>query len=156
MPSKDPEKRKEASKRWTQKNKEHVNKKQNEWYHNNKHVWREYMKKKLTDDPEYHKWYKIKLQYKLTKEEWHDLLEKQNGKCAICLRVFEKYVVDHDHACCLFDTPGGSRKTCGDCIRGLLCHNCNKALGFINDDIEVLKRMISYLQKPYYIKNEIQ
>ena len=33
--------------------------------------------------------------------------------------------VDHDHACC----PEGGR-SCGKCIRGLLCMECNKYLGF--------------------------
>lgn len=47
--------------------------------------------------------------------------------------------VDHDHSHC--------ETGCEDCIRGLLCKNCNHALGFFNDDITVLKSAISYLQE---------
>lgn len=31
-------------------------------------------------------------------------------------------------------------------VRGLLCNNCNTALGLVDDKIEVLKRMIKYLK----------
>jgi hypothetical protein len=49
--------------------------------------------------------------------------------------------VDHDHACC------SGEGSCGKCIRGLLCHKCNLALGAINDDINILQKMIDYLKK---------
>jgi len=43
-----------------------------------------------------------------------------------------KLVVDHDH------------KT-GD-IRGMLCHNCNRALGLFKDSVVNLKSAIEYLE----------
>jgi hypothetical protein len=49
--------------------------------------------------------------------------------------------IDHDHACC----PG--RISCGKCIRGLLCNRCNRALGLLGDSIELLKKMIAYLEQ---------
>jgi hypothetical protein len=47
--------------------------------------------------------------------------------------------VDHDHACC----PSG--KSCGKCVRGLLCNDCN--LGHFKDDPELLRRMADYIEK---------
>jgi hypothetical protein len=55
------------------------------------------------------------------------------------------WTVDHDHACC----PG--ERSCGKCVRAILCMNCNNALGCVRDNIEILRKMISYLesfQKP--------
>ena len=32
-------------------------------------------------------------------------------------------------------------------IRGLLCSNCNAALGLVGDDVEILKNAIHYLER---------
>jgi hypothetical protein len=32
-------------------------------------------------------------------------------------------------------------------IRGLLCHNCNRALGLLQDDVSYLEKAISYLKR---------
>ena len=83
--------------------------------------------------------------YNLTLEDYHNLLQSQDFSCKICKQkdiTFRKRLsVDHDHACC----PGEG--SCGKCIRGLLCHHCNAALGNAKDSIETLQRMIDYLQK---------
>jgi hypothetical protein len=72
----------------------------------------------------------------------------QNNQCYICKRSYEpkngrqrRLSIDHDHSCC----PG--QKSCGKCVRGLLCISCNHALGQVNDDIKILKNMIDYLNK---------
>ena len=72
--------------------------------------------------------------YNLTPEKYTEMLELQGGVCAICKQP-EMVVrrgdrvpvlsVDHDHACC----PG--TKSCGECVRQLLCHYCNVTIGFI-------------------------
>lgn len=51
----------------------------------------------------------------------------------------QNFVVDHDHTCC----PG--KRSCGRCVRGLLCNRCNRALGQFGDDIETLRRAVAYL-----------
>lgn len=65
--------------------------------------------------------------YGLTLQEFYVLLDAQGGVCAICGTSEAggkgRFHVDHDHACC----PG--RKSCGVCIRGLLCSRCNQKLG---------------------------
>jgi Recombination endonuclease VII len=45
--------------------------------------------------------------------------------------VGERIHVDHDHNCCPFDYKSKRARSCGKCIRGLLCFRCNTALGYI-------------------------
>lgn len=85
----------------------------------------------------------LKSRYNISEQEYYQLLEDQNGVCAICGR--ENYDgrrldVDHDHSCC------SGEKSCGMCVRGLLCGKCNKAIGALSDSIELLKSAITYLE----------
>jgi len=67
--------------------------------------------------------------FKRTSEWYVETLLGQNGHCALCDRVptTRRFQVDHDHDCC--PTDKSHRKTCGKCIRGLLCEPCNTDLG---------------------------
>lgn len=83
--------------------------------------------------------------YNLTKEMYEALYEAQGGRCALCQRATGKtrrLSVDHNHKCC----PG--RKSCGRCVRGLLCRPCNTLLGRARDAIEFFARCIEYLTNP--------
>ena len=85
--------------------------------------------------------YRLEKDYGLTVEQFDQMVEDQNNKCAACHEEFTSTPhVDHDHACC----PRGS---CGKCIRGLLCRQCNTMLGKADDSIEVLQQLIVYLKK---------
>lgn len=67
--------------------------------------------------------------YGLTEDQFYARLASQDGACAMCRAPFDggqKIYVDHDHACC----PEEGR-SCGKCVRGLLCLSCNAALGHI-------------------------
>jgi recombination endonuclease VII len=46
----------------------------------------------------------------------------------MCRREFEDGLIhiDHDHGCCQ-----ERNRSCGKCVRGLLCHRCNIALGYV-------------------------
>jgi Recombination endonuclease VII len=78
--------------------------------------------------------------YGLTKEDLDRLLEGQGYSCAICLEPFaDTPHVDHDHFCC------PTSKTCGKCIRGLLCDSCNKGLGSFRDSSDRLRFAARYL-----------
>lgn len=48
--------------------------------------------------------------------------------------------VDHDHECCL------GEKSCGKCVRGVLCYPCNAGLGYFQDSTVLLQRAINYLK----------
>jgi len=100
------------------------------------------------------KWYKAnpervregiyRVTYNLTPEAYAAIFDRQEGRC-ICGLVFGTEInnrpeVDHDRVCC----PG--RKSCGKCIRGLLCGRCNRVLGWYEKrgDIHLL---------PVYLKD---
>lgn len=72
--------------------------------------------------------------YRLREDDYTKLMHEQDGKCAICEAEFEETPhVDHDHSCC----PGD--RTCGKCVRGLLCGTCNRHLGSYEKIIEYPK-----------------
>jgi hypothetical protein len=77
--------------------------------------------------------YFYKRDYNITIDEYNKMFDSQNGCCKICGRhqseFKQRLCVDHDH------------KTLK--IRGLLCHTCNKFLGYINDDIN---KIINYIK----------
>ena len=86
--------------------------------------------------------------YGLTQDQYDEILAAQGGVCAICKSpethkyrgVVIQMPVDHDHACC--DT---NKKTCGECRRGIICHDCNAGIGYFNDDVERMQAAIEYL-----------
>lgn len=57
--------------------------------------------------------------YNLSRDEWNAMYFDQDFKCAIC-QLWEATHVDHSHDCC----PQSGR-SCGKCVRGLLCGGCN-------------------------------
>lgn len=61
---------------------------------------------------------------------WHVL--RQGSRCALC-RKGEPIHVDHDHVT-------------GQ-VRGILCFNCNRALGYLDDEVELLYEMADYLER---------
>lgn len=86
--------------------------------------------------------WKLKYCFNMSREEYDRILKEQDDRCAICRKPDPrgwKLAVDHDHDCC----PGS--RTCGSCNRGLLCVNCNTAVGSFSEDIGNLQRALEYL-----------
>jgi hypothetical protein len=72
--------------------------------------------------------------YGITLAEYEAMLAAQDGKCAICAEQPDSRLhVDHDHA--------------SGMIRQLLCGRCNAAIGGARDDPDLLRAMITYLQR---------
>lgn len=73
--------------------------------------------------------------YDLTPEQYAQMLEAQDGKCAICRHEFtgenRDTNVDHCH------------KT--GKVRGILCPDCNRGLGLFRDDPVLLQRALEYV-----------
>ena len=103
-------------------------------------------RKAYAEDDEYrarrrlagNKWYRreerLKQVYGLSMQDYDAMVAQQGGVCAICKRQPDRPLfVDHCHA---------SGK-----VRGLLCHPCNAAIGFMRDDDIVAAAATDYLRK---------
>ena len=84
----------------------------------------------------------LKRTYGIGLDEYNIMLEKQDGKCAVCGTTEPKgrqsgrgkvecFYVDHNH-------------TTGE-VRGLLCNACNRAIGNFQDDPNIIRKAIAYL-----------
>jgi len=86
---------------------------------------------------------KLKNLYGITIEQYQAMLKEQNNLCAVCSNKesvinmksnkIQKLCVDHDHA---------TGK-----VRGLLCTACNKGLGMLKDDPDIVLKGYEYLIK---------
>lgn len=86
----------------------------------------------------------MKYRHGILPEQYDALLTSQGGCCAICQRDEPggrsgRWHIDHDHICC------SGKKSCGRCIRGLLCASCNMALGLFRDNPGLLVNAVAYL-----------
>jgi len=76
--------------------------------------------------------------YKITKETFLELAEAQGNKCAGCgidaTGREHMLCVDHNHYT--------------NEIRGLLCHDCNTAIGWMKDEPEIAEKLAKYLRSP--------
>ena len=83
--------------------------------------------------------------HRLTVADYELLVEKQGDRCAICESPEPggkgRWHVDHDHSCC------DSARSCGRCVRGLLCARCNPMIGMAKDDPLILQRAVNYLAR---------
>jgi hypothetical protein len=83
--------------------------------------------------------------YGTTVEWYRDRLIEQSGVCALCKHLshhhgtLQRLQVDHNHDCCDLHT-----KSCGKCLRGLLCADCNMLLGYLE---KVLKQTTMVVPK---------
>ena len=83
-----------------------------------------------------------KRNYDITEQELNSMKEAQNNLCYLCgsegfligkNNHHERLAVDHDHE------TGNVRK--------LLCHNCNRALGLMKDNPELLRKAADYIEE---------
>jgi len=77
--------------------------------------------------------------HRLPEQTFKEMVDRYNGKCYAC-NINEATNIDHDHECC----PGN--RSCGKCVRGILCNQCNTALGLVKDSKKTLNNLIEYLK----------
>jgi hypothetical protein len=71
--------------------------------------------------------------YKITKEKLQELLNRSAGQCEICRREYTKPYIDHDHIT-------------GE-VRGVLCLQCNMAIGLMLDDPDIFRWAVEYIER---------
>lgn len=98
----------------------------------------------------------LRSKFNKTLEWYSSKLEEQGGGCAICgsaetrparqrtdtsggMKV-RALAIDHDRSCC------SGQRSCGECVRGILCGHCNTGIGKLRDDIALLESAIAYLK----------
>ena len=99
--------------------------------------------KAIANDPDFYKKKDLVRFYGVSFEWYQETLEKQNHACAVCYKPADQNTtrngkplslsVDHCH-----ETGA---------VRGLLCNNCNRAIGMLEDNIDVLQSAQNYLIK---------
>ncbi len=81
--------------------------------------------------------YNLKRKFGITLEEYNVKLKKQGDKCMICKistkENGKRLAVDHNH------TSGS--------VRDLLCANCNAAIGFLQENVQIAKNALKYITR---------
>ncbi len=74
----------------------------------------------------------MRRKFNLSEAEYQQLMKHNN--CQVCGRdITNKKCIDHCH---------NKEK-----IRGVLCNNCNTALGLVGDNVQILSKLIQYLEQ---------
>jgi hypothetical protein len=100
-----------------------------------------YSKQRYASDPLYYRRLELKNKFGITLEEYQEMMDFQNGCCAICdqpetavrMNKVVALSVDHDHR---------TGKT-----RGLLCTACNIAIGALGDNYDRIIRAAAYVKQ---------
>lgn len=95
---------------------------------------------------EYSKEFDLMNMYGITMAKKKEMCIEQNNKCAICTNTFKNSRDTHTDHIHKYDSTGKLLKGKKEDVRGLLCGDCNTALGFCKDDINTLQKLILYLQ----------
>jgi len=142
MPYKDKTKKAEFQKQYMKKYRQMIGYKERKKIYNDRERKQEWYEKRRYSKKQRVRQRKTRLRatmksHGLTIDDWNRMFQEQNGKCAICgehqSEIKQRFCVDHCHK--------------KGIVRGLLCHKCNRGIGFLRDDIENLRCAILYLNK---------
>lgn len=100
---------------------------------------RERTKRLRAEDPKRARTLHLKQRYGISELRYVEMKMEQGGRCAMCRTShpggrYGRFHVDHDHVT-------------GE-VRGLLCGLCNKGLGALRDNPDLLRSALTYLANP--------
>lgn len=119
-------------KQWYAKNRDRIIEQSKQWHAINRERSRGTIAAWRKRNPERLKGFRLKNLYGITWEQYHEMFESQEGRCAICGTAEKKLGVDHCHV--------------SGTVRGLLCQPCNIGIGVLNDSLANLRAAIAYLE----------
>lgn len=85
--------------------------------------------------------YSLKKNYGIDEKFFNDMWSAQSGKCVICHEAVTNIFLDVKAKRCALDHCHKTGR-----IRSILCHTCNSSIGMIGDNLENMKRMVTYLE----------
>lgn len=95
----------------------------------------------------------LRRNFNISAEQYESMLTQQNNVCALCEEPETRVsghsgramnlAVDHDRRCC------AGTKSCGNCVRGLLCTDCNTSLG----KVECKPKLVEKFNLAQYVNN---
>jgi hypothetical protein len=115
-------------KRWVEDNGESHRETQAAWRSAN----REYIRATQKSESSERKKARHLTRYGISLSQWNEMFHSQCGKCAICGQV-DNLHVDHNHAT--------------GAVRALLCGTCNRGIGQLKDDPQVVRAAAEYLER---------
>lgn len=78
--------------------------------------------------------------YNITLKDFNNRFIIQEGKCLLCKKELNVFGISGDRACVDHCHTTGM-------IRGILCNECNRGLGYFKDNIMTLQNAIQYLSE---------
>jgi hypothetical protein len=98
---------------------------------------------RTASEKELAKEYQLQYHFGISLQEYNEMLEAQGHCCAICGKAdgtdlhagarTRQLGVDHDHRTGM--------------VRGLLCNDCNRAIGQLKDDATVVRKAAEYMER---------
>lgn len=137
------ENRRKTNQQWYLKNKEKAYESAAQWRKANPERVKAAQQRYRDKNPHKKRDERLKREFGMSFIQYQEMLNHQNGVCAICSNPETRIVarsgkiselaVDHCHR---------TGK-----IRGLLCAKCNTAIGLLNEDINIINNCVNYLMK---------
>ena len=135
-----PDEVREYSKKYRAENADKVRESNKKYYIKNADKIRASSLKYYFENADKFRDYSLRKKYGIGHEEYLELLEKQGGKCKVCGSTEtdknnKHFSVDHCH-----DTKK---------VRGLLCNKCNRGIGLLKDNPDLLRTAAKYIEEAH-------
>ena len=96
----------------------------------------------------------LKHRYGITEEKYDQMLVEQNYACKICGQLPDRHQTDTRHQIKSYKPLYVDHCHLTKTVRGLLCHQCNIALGHMKDDPVRLENAANYIRRSVALKSQ--